>query len=52
MRHFLFVLLFVFSTYSFSEDNLTSAEEICNSAENEIKDLELIKKTLRKSLKI
>ena len=48
---YLLILLFLFSTHSFSEDRLPSTEEICNSAENEIKDLELMKKKLKKEFK-
>ena len=34
---YLLILLFLFSNYSFSKDNLPNIEEVCNSAENEIK---------------
>ena len=48
---YLLILLFLFSTYSFSKDNLPNIEEVCNSAENEIKDIELRKSTLKKEFK-
>ena len=48
---YLLILLFLFSTYSFSKDNLPNIEEVCNSAENEIKDLELMKRNLKKEFK-
>ena len=47
----LLILLFLFSTHSFSKDNLPNIEEVCNSAENEIKDIELRKSNLKKEFK-
>ena len=47
----LLILLFLFSTRSFSKDNLPNIKEICNSAENEIIDLELMKRKLKKEFK-
>ena len=47
----LLILLFLFSTHSFSKDNLPNIKEICNSAENEIIDLELMKRNLKKEFK-
>ena len=48
---YLLILLFLFSTHSFSKDNLPNIKEVCNSAENEIKDLELMKSNLKKEFK-
>ena len=48
---YLLILLFFFSTYSFSKDNLPNIEEVCNSTENEIKDIELRKSNLKKEFK-
>ncbi len=44
---YLLILLFFFSTNSFSEEDLPSTEEICKTAENEIRDLELMKRNLK-----
>ena len=48
---YLLILLFLFSTVCFSKDNLPNIEEVCNSAEEEIKDLELMKRNLKKEFK-
>ena len=48
---YLLILLFLFATHSFSKDNLPNIKEVCNSAENEIKDLELMKRNLKKEFK-
>ena len=48
---YLLILLFLFSTVCFSKDNLPNIEEVCNSAENEIKDIELRKSKLKKEFK-
>ena len=48
---YLLILLFIFSTHSFSEDNLPSIKELCNDVENEVQDLELMKKNLKKEFK-
>ena len=45
------IFLFLFSTHAFSKDNLPNIEEVYNSAEAEIKDLELMKKSLKKEFK-
>ena len=50
MKHLL-ILIFLLSTHSFSKDNLPNIEEVCNSAEEEIKDLELMKRNLKKEFK-
>ena len=48
---YLLIFLFLFSTHAFSKDNLPNIEEVCNSAEEEIKDLELMKRNLKKEFK-
>ena len=48
---YLLILLFLLSNYAFSKDNLPNIEEVCNSAENEIKDIELRKSNLKKEFK-
>ena len=47
----LLILLFLFSTHSFSKDNLPNTQEVCKIAEDEIKKLELMKKNLKKEFK-
>ena len=44
-------LLFLFSTHSYLKDNLPSIEEVCNSTENEIRDVESMKRNLKKEFK-
>ena len=52
MKFIIFIiLLFLFSTRSYSKDNLPNIEEVCKSAEDEIKKLELMKKNLKKEFK-
>ena len=48
---YLLIFLFLFSTHAFSKDNLPNIEEVCNSAEAKIKDLELMKRNLKKEFK-
>ena len=48
---YLLILLFLLSNYAFSKDKLPNIEEVCNSAENEIKDIELRKSNLKKEFK-
>ena len=50
MKHLL-IFIFLFSTHSFSKDNLPNIEEVCKSAEDEIKDIELRKSKLKKEFK-
>ena len=51
IQKYLLILLFLLSNYAFSKDNLPNIEEVCNSAENEIKDIELRKSNLKKEFK-
>ena len=48
---YILTLLFLFATYSFSKDNLPNIEEVCKSAEDEIKVIELRKRKLKKEFK-
>ena len=48
---YLIILALIFSYYAYSQESLISTEEICNDVEREIKDLELIKKNLKKEFK-
>ncbi len=50
MKHIL-ILLFLFSTHSYSKDNLPNIEEVCKSAEDEIENIELRKRNLKKEFK-
>ena len=48
---YLLILLFLFSSHSITEDNLSNLKKLCFDIENEILDLELMKKNLKKEFK-
>ena len=48
---YLLIFIFLFSTHSFSKDNLPNIEEVCKSAEDEIENIELRKRNLKKEFK-
>ena len=50
MKFILIILLF-YSVRSYSKDTLPSIKELCSDVEIEIKDLELMKKNLKKEFK-
>ena len=48
---FIIALFFFFSILSFSTDKLPSIKDVCNSTENQIRDVELMKRNLKKEFK-
>ena len=48
---YLIIFLFLFSSHSISQENLSSLKKLCFDIENEILDLELMKKNLKKEFK-
>ena len=51
MKIIISIIVFIFSSLSYSGDNLPSIKELCSDVEHEIKDLELMKQNLKKEFK-